>query len=736
MGREWYSSTRSLATTGDCGRESSGSPGCMGGVFHHLHFHHLLFTGNISCCRAPSASSPSSSSSSSLPSTIGRTITPTSQQHRGLEAPRNSLELDEAKASSTASVMEEAFKDVPVAIEIVPTPASLSRSSSKKKIALVEGDEKRSSQAETPRTPSLVARLMGLDILADQSPSPTPKTPPLVDQRVQIKKMNAVGDRRRSEPPPPPQRHRQPLQSLNCNILSAVAAPRARIVDGGSRSLPDSPRVSTTARTSDIDRRLSLQVHKENVYYFCEVTGDYSLPPSPSSCSSTKSKKKVSERYVNDENKSPIVKQVKESITITKRDEFKSKSKRTRPPPEKRQVTENSAPQSSTLSPRVRILEVANSNDEGDVKKPLMMPSKPSNFGGVSDADRGNGEAKVVKVVLNKCRKADHERFMGRIKNQTPHSPGSSRSLPTLALLFQSADGSQENNYPDKNNSSLSTNLASSRAKQASPAASQPTHSPCGGGLQVSTAKRNRRRRELKDKDPEFRYIRSIFEHARIAGACTLRWYSRSLPIDPVIFHRLELEFPFFLMGEGDRRKCSGEVEDESRSLLGHLRHRWNRKLLFHLVQEILSDLLIPSSNLSCSSSATSSATSTSDASAASINLVRRENSNLGNAEALLQQLAARIVSFPDANCRVVGDIDALVVGDMPEANVRRLLSHASVLEQARDVVSEVEQEILDGLLRETAASLAFSSCHRGGGGCGAIGTQHSTVLTETAGAH
>ena len=46
-------------------------------------------------------------------------------------------------------------------------------------------------------------------------------------------------------------------------------------------------------------------------------------------------------------------------------------------------------------------------------------------------------------------------------------------------------------------------------------------------------------------------------------------------PVDPIVFHLLELELP----------------ADEAR--LGPLRHRWNRKLLFHLAQEQLADLLL-----------------------------------------------------------------------------------------------------------------------------------------------
>lgn len=96
--------------------------GCMGGVLHYLHFHHLLFGGDASCCTAPFASPPSSSSSSSLPprQPRGKCICLILVGVRkvadpswcvcmsGLEAPRNSLELDEKRA--------EEFKEIPVSL--------------------------------------------------------------------------------------------------------------------------------------------------------------------------------------------------------------------------------------------------------------------------------------------------------------------------------------------------------------------------------------------------------------------------------------------------------------------------------------------------------------------------------------------------------------------------------------------------------------------------------------------
>ncbi|CAL9109360.1 unnamed protein product [Musa textilis] len=430
MGREWYWSTRPSPGRGD--REEI-NPGCMSCMFHYSNS-----TGNSSSssCRAPPASS-----SSSLPSPPSANRT---SQREGFEAPRNSLELGEEEASSATSAAREELYDVPVGVQVRPLPAPLSRSNNKMTVFLE--DEKRSSQAETPRTPSVIARLMGLEIPAGQCLSPiTPDTPPFMEQQAQSrmtnKRRHVIGDGCGREPPSP----RQPLRSLNCNVS---ARPPARTVDiVGSRSLPETPRVSSTW-SREVEARLSLQLNRENthkaVHGFGYSSEDY---PLPSSASAARSRKKDHGRH-HDENKSPrslyhareIVKQVKESFNNRRGvggehgsggDEIKSKSKRSRPPEKKLAMAD---PPSSTCSPHIRpFLEVANDKTEAVTRKPPMAlrsrsPDQMSSSRTVGDT-RDHGEAKVVKVVLNKCRKADYERFTGRIKKQT-------RSLPTLAFAL------------------------------------------------------------------------------------------------------------------------------------------------------------------------------------------------------------------------------------------------------------------------------------------------------------
>lgn len=311
----------------------------------------------------------------------------------------------------------------------------LSRSSSNKKKMFAE-EGQRSSQAETPRTPSLVARLMGLEASAEQLCS----SPPSVERRrthERVKKMidNATSDQRRRPPPPP----RQPLRSLNCNIL--LSSPQVKVVDVGSRSLPESPRASSV-RCHDVDRRLSLQVtsrsmHESNRLYDVN-SADYSLPPSPNSW------KKDLRRY-HDENKSPrshhhgremLIKRVKERPNNRRRDdEIKSKSRRNRPPEKGVIPPTADQPPPSTY--------------DNDAKKPLTPPREPLPSRSLDQLP----SSKTLKkpVVQNKCKKADFERFTGRIRK-----PTNSRSLQTLASLFQSADSQSQRNPQDTDNSSSS----------------------------------------------------------------------------------------------------------------------------------------------------------------------------------------------------------------------------------------------------------------------------------------
>ncbi|URD79373.1 hypothetical protein MUK42_18681 [Musa troglodytarum] len=490
---------------------------------------------------------------------------------------------------------------------------------------------------------------MGLETSAGQASSPTPRTPPAESRAPNKKKNNG-------------------------------ASTQIRSVDAGSRSLPETPRASS-GRYCDVDPRFSLQFNNENTNKVVQEIGhlrDFS------------GHQDENKNRSSHHNAREFTKQVKESISIRKgggdgsgrgrgrrhsgEDESKSKSKRTRPAGKKLSMEDPPSPRSS---PQTRKLEIASGT-----KKPIMLPRKPLQLQATdrlppSRTYRDHGEAKALKKVLDKCKKADNERFTERIRKpaQSPTTTRlpCSRLLPTLASLFQSADSLPETNIPDKSRNSALPSQPISRSFASSSFAQQ------------SDGQKNSHGRALRHSDPKFRYVKTILERAGLDGAHTWRWHSPSLPIDPIVFHRLEPELPFFL---GERSTVTSDS-----LLLGPLRYRWNRKLLFHLVEEKLGDLLLGCREISSFFSTTTT------------RLVR------DNGQPLLRQLWAQIENLPAAaDCRVVADVDALVAADLPEAIVRRLLRHPAVANEASDVVVGVEQGILDGLLAETAASLALSA--------------------------
>ncbi|KAL0452536.1 UNVERIFIED_CONTAM: hypothetical protein Slati_1231700 [Sesamum latifolium] len=195
---------------------------------------------------------------------------------KGVEAPRNSLEMEAPAAVKAASMPSPALKEeenlnFPVGIQI-KTRVSTSESGSRT-------EDLPSESSPGIKTPNLVARLMGLDLLPEcTSPSFSSSD----------------------------SRPRKKSQFNQRNIL------QTRFFDDdisvGARSLPETPRISS-ARRSDVEfHRLSLQINKDQ-----NTNEEFSL--------SAKMVGRKGLRLRQDENRSPgqyakqIVKQVKESVS-------------------------------------------------------------------------------------------------------------------------------------------------------------------------------------------------------------------------------------------------------------------------------------------------------------------------------------------------------------------------------------------------------------------------------------
>nr|CAD1843563.1 unnamed protein product [Ananas comosus var. bracteatus] len=624
----------------------------MGGMLHYLDFHHILFSG--------SGGVGNGGGRTPHPDSAAPSLECVNFSSKGVEAPRNSLELDEGKATTADDpTVDDEVYDIPVAVQLVM------RTKKKSAVLSVE-DERRSSQAETPRTPSVIARLMGLDGL------PEPSTPPqfasdnrkqhsakeVVEnpQKKEIKKSKSAAkknsrelvDETTKESSPPPMNLRKPLGSLSCNVAPAFARERRDAIL--CRSLPDTPRASS-ARPWEVDpKRHSLQEssssnnnnnNKAGIQhefpYLCEAAGDYLAPPHSPSVYAAKSKKKELRKHFQDENRSPrgqhyareIVKQVKETIISQRRavsEEVLAKSKRTfRPMAEKRAAPDDMPPPPFPAPP-----------PPSSVSSPAIHPQKR----------RDHGEAKPMAAK----RESYNARFTERIKKPPPPPPlppaGASAIAPPLC---------SELNVARPSRVSTTKALQLQRRDRAL--------------LLLTTPEEEKPKRECAgeptlQQDPEYGYVKSILARSGfLESAAAASSGSRSNPhvIDPDVFRQLELVLAFDT---------------------GALRWRWNRKLLFHLVQELLGDR----ETWQCKATGVG---------------------GCGGERLLLRQLWGEIRRFPAANCRVLGDVDALAVSDLPPASaVRQLLRHPAVAAEADAVAAAAAAAVLDSLLEETAGSL------------------------------
>uniref|UniRef100_A0ACD5WRP0 Uncharacterized protein n=1 Tax=Avena sativa TaxID=4498 RepID=A0ACD5WRP0_AVESA len=613
--QHWYSRSRSVPATPRAGLPAdaiANSPGCMSMV-------HLIFAPGAGCVgRPPSHDSAATSAVNNNSHHHLNSSTPPSHKKGGLEAPRNSLELE-----------GDELRD----IQIDALAVSGRRSTGSRATAP-------SSEAGTPRTPSLVARLMGIDGLPhDSTPSPSPglkKSNPRTATAtvVKEKKKRVI----------PESMNRQPLRSLSCNVGA-----------GEARSLPDTPRASaSSARSASawdvVDRpRLSLQVLRENVL---DRAAQYmSMPTSPTSSSARKKDKDGQRRRDAREHAREIVRQAKETVT----NRNKSGGGRKTPPPATGSNKENASPflvedkkmvihvqaaAASVVKPTAPLAVKA----QGDQQQPhaprlppppppmRAKPSRPPPPPPPPDHPAPTRAAPLSPQAV-KCKRPPDgcERFATRIKKPGPGTGAVTiQQAAPVAAPSPGAAAASASFFPRVDH------------RKSHPAVASTSSSP------------------LED-DPEYSYLRSVLERGGFMRTTPppshrqFKGHSVSSPVDPIVFHLLELALP---------------TDDSPR--LGPIRHRWNRKLLFHLTQEILADLLP-------------------DGTSAGSSL---------HGPALLGKVWSRVKAFPAADCRVVGDIDELVAADLGSA--RGLVHHPAVAEEANDVADDVAEWVLDALLRES----------------------------------
>ncbi|KAL0445136.1 UNVERIFIED_CONTAM: hypothetical protein Slati_2236300 [Sesamum latifolium] len=165
-------------------------------------------------------------------------------------------------------------------------------------------------------------------------------------------------------------------------------------------------------------------------------------------------------------------------------------------------------------------------------------------------------------------------------------------------------------------------------------------------------------------------YVQRILNLAGIINnvstpSTLVKWHTSSHPIDPSIFHHLELFHP------------STTTSATGGGCSTILSRRCNRKLIFQLVNELLAEILKPHFSLRPLVPP----------------ITRVEHSPL------VDELCKKIDSFPASNCQVLEDIDSLIDKDLRKSHLNGFSE-----EESENLVREIETEILESLVRETVA--------------------------------
>ncbi|KAE8736462.1 AGAMOUS-like 20 [Hibiscus syriacus] len=613
--------------------------------------------------------------------------TTTSTGCMSTEAPRNSLESEEESSTSVSvsltSTSKEENLNIPMGIQIK------TRGDNRLKVGASNNDTSSEiSSSPGTKTPTLVARLMGLDILPES---------------------------------------RSPSFSSNSH-LKPISSHR-RSLDGdirGTRSLPETPRISSSSRRSDVDlhHRLSLQINKENM----NATEELMM-------SRLKALKGKGQKH-EDENRSPghharqIVNLVKESVsrkvgmditnTVRIREELVSQFKNKKISRAMSKLAEDSIPwkHSTTppsCSPRLRFSETKTKDHNpqppnpssseiniqphpitGVLKKPKLQP--------VAEEQYEQQNQQPPRATTSKCKKAKKTRQTSDIirnKQEEPfvrpsianriHIPDKSCkktplsndllniTVPTFFPVKKDpsppATKIPQKQVSDtgrpKRSSQLSSCSSQTYNKQEATYVHVPRHDHvgyrCNGDTTTTTSTTSEAAAEYHE------YIARILRRTGLEKDTPLSlasWFSPSHPLNPSIFYYLE-----------HFTSCNKKNSTSQLSL------RCNRKLLFHLTDEILTEFLKPFYNMK----------------PWVISGLGRECFSNMNGSQLTDTLCSKIKGFPRADCRVLEDIEALINMDLPEVKLRSSVAYE---EEGEGTVSEIEKGILEALIHEMATDL------------------------------
>ncbi|XP_031475184.1 uncharacterized protein LOC116247264 isoform X2 [Nymphaea colorata] len=741
----WWSSGSSSRSIRKERREG-GIVSCMSGMLQLFDFH---LRGAIDC-------TGSSSSQVSAPSQLDDLALCCTA---GIEAPRNSLEVLLPVANSGLLPQHrnrrhqlghgDEIDDIPMAFEI------FTRSESGRDWTYPDRRRKR----------SVVARLMGLDILPDNA-----------ENGQGMRRGGGEGRRKNCLPAKPAkdcsrgngdvkfQRPKETkLKERNREIRLVERTVRQEPLPSCSRSLPGSPRISS-ARRSDVEHRLSLQIQKENIPPLVNVnnldgSSLGSLLRASSSSALNSETRKTSPRLVLSSN-SPRVGKTREekgqpklsstppcsprlkcrgdqeSTTITSTTTTISaaaattttpkpslpRNKRTYPP----QSTE---PSSKANGPGSRLNNSINGKPKSEgpsllrersdtmarVQKKDRAPSPRIRESYVKVPDRSNGDAmkkgqrpicehallkahSVIPATKDSPRQTRTSPASGisplpRSRRKTVAAPGDIRQDGSVAtdlcnnLHHHRHDDKEEcmdpapsyscanphiHDSPSSSSSSLSSFLSSS--------ASTSTASSSGSSSSPFP----------KEKDEAFflvyPYIRAIFELMGVRSnskVWLLNWHSPSHPLNPAILTQLDVFH--------HRRH-----DDDDGSMDGRMSNtRSNRKLIFHLVDELLRERL----KLHLGMAPWMKTMMTVVKSPA-----QGSSMKVATGRRLLEAVWADVRGIPSADCKIVHDVDMLVANDVLTGHHSCPINDSSTEAFAEAVLFRVGQDISDELVAEAVA--------------------------------
>ncbi|KAE9589045.1 hypothetical protein Lal_00000347 [Lupinus albus] len=602
---------------------------------------------------------------------------------KGAEAPRNSLESED---DTISSITKDENLKIPKNIRI--------RTSGGRGGNLNDFSSEIISSPGT-KTPTLVARLMGLDLLPDALHSSSSSSSSCLSTPNEQGHVNHHFRQRQ---------HVQLVKHRNstgsCNN------------DGGIRSLHETPRSSDVEHT-----RLSLQINKENM--------DLDLPRisfSKRKCNNEDYNYSSSRNHYARQ----IVKQVKESVSrkvgldITntvkirekEREEFVNQLRLKKSL--KKSVDESSPRKHSTQShsPGLSRFMDTKNNPTTKLSSPLTPKDQNIILKPQSPSPLANVEAQVSRVLTKsrpqtlpeqelqnqkpapKCKKMGNEKFSSMINK--PQQKSSIRRKQEEAFVIRPPPSPRRDiDIKTKRTHSLPCNVLKNLNTTVStlhpvktctspPASKIPqkqvseTREP-KWSTQLSICSSQRYKQEAlahtlgtqgrvtNDKNksngvsttteegPEFQYISTILTRTTVPH----QWFSSSHPLDPSNFHQHGL-YPTY-------NSTLSSTHDDKDSIFtrnNQLGPRCNQRLLFDLIGQVLSEIL-----------------------------VKPKYCNYDDGVSLLETVWNKVRSFPRAKCEVLEDIDGLIEMKDEEEEGR---------EREEGLVEEIEGNIFETLVHET----------------------------------